>query len=119
MSSFSTGVTRTWRPSGSRLRTVENRRTIAGDNPKLELSVITLEGAGGALLPNVNRWENQLGLPRSAEEKLAAIRVAMNALATVEQVIQRLEGVKVCQISTSGGIFAAHKKRELVDAVAF
>ena len=30
MSSFSTGVTSTWRPSGSRRRTVENSRTIAG-----------------------------------------------------------------------------------------
>ncbi len=30
MSSFSTGVTRTWRPSGSRRSTVENSRTIAG-----------------------------------------------------------------------------------------
>ena len=29
-SSFSTGVTRTWRPSGSRRRMVENSRTIAG-----------------------------------------------------------------------------------------
>jgi hypothetical protein len=53
-----------------------------------------------------------------AEEKLEIIRKAMNALATVENVTKRLEGVKVPQFAMIG-LFAEPADRELADAVAF
>jgi len=53
------------------------------------------------------------------EKKLAIFRDAMNAIATVEKVTKRLEGVKVCQFAMIGGLFAEPEERELADAVAF
>ncbi|HYO10852.1 MAG TPA: hypothetical protein VER17_17945 [Tepidisphaeraceae bacterium] len=47
------------------------------ENPKVELTVIPLSGAAGALLPNVNRWEGQLGLPPSPQEKLERVVKSM------------------------------------------
>jgi hypothetical protein len=38
-----------------------------GDN-KAEMTVIVLGGAAGGLLPNVNRWRDQVGLPSLASE---------------------------------------------------
>jgi hypothetical protein len=40
------------------------------DNPPVELTVIALGPEAGELLPNINRWENQLGLPRSPKESV-------------------------------------------------
>ena len=43
----------------------------------------------------------------------------MNAIATVENVTKRLEGVKAPQFAMIGGLFAEQEERELADAVAF
>lgn len=53
-----------------------------------------------------------------AERKLEIFRKAMDALATVENVTKRLEGVKVPRVAMIGGLFA-EQERELADAVAF
>jgi hypothetical protein len=44
----------------------------APDDPKMELTVVPL-GPGLPLLANVNRWENQIGLPPSDEQVLAKL----------------------------------------------
>jgi len=54
-----------------------------------------------------------------AEEKLEIFRKAMNALATVDQVAERLQVVKAPQIAMIGGLFAPEEEREFADAVAF
>ena len=54
-----------------------------------------------------------------AENKLESFRKAMNALATVENVTKRLEGVKIPRVAMAGGLFAEQEQRELADAVAF
>ncbi|HYW37363.1 MAG TPA: hypothetical protein VE957_04550 [Terriglobales bacterium] len=54
-----------------------------------------------------------------AEEKLEIFQKAMDALATVEGVTKRLEGVKVPPLAMIGGLFAQEEERELADAVAF
>ncbi|MEO6434335.1 MAG: hypothetical protein ABIP55_01050 [Tepidisphaeraceae bacterium] len=46
---------------------------VADGNPPVELTVIPLGAEAGALLPNVNRWEGQLGLPQSTQDQLAQI----------------------------------------------
>jgi hypothetical protein len=46
-------------------------------------------------------------------------REAMNAIATMEKVTKRLEGVRVPQLAMIGGLFAEQEDRELADAVAF
>lgn len=43
------------------------------ENPNVDLTVIPLGPEAGALLPNVNRWEGQLGLAPSAEAELAKL----------------------------------------------
>jgi putative DNA methylase len=54
------------------------------------------------------------------EKKLAIFRTTMNAIATVEEVAQRLEeGIKVTPFAVVGGLFAEQKARRPVDAVAF
>jgi hypothetical protein len=54
-----------------------------------------------------------------AEKKLSTFRDAMNAIATVENVAKRLEGMKASQFAMIGGLFAEQEERELADAVAF
>jgi hypothetical protein len=44
---------------------------IGGNGAKAELNVSQLSGAGGGLLPNVNRWRNQLGLGPLTEADLS------------------------------------------------
>jgi hypothetical protein len=53
------------------------------------------------------------------EKKLATFREAMDALATVEQVLERLQRVKMPHVATIGGLFATPREKELADAVAF
>jgi hypothetical protein len=52
------------------------------------------------------------------EKKLAILRDAMDALATVEQVSEHLRSVKA-PVAAIGGLFATQEERELADAVAF
>jgi hypothetical protein len=54
--------------SGFRYATfvVPGKGALAGD-----LSVIVLEGDAGGLLPNVNRWRGQIGLPELTESQLS------------------------------------------------
>jgi hypothetical protein len=40
------------------------------DKPKLEMTVIRLDGDGGGTLANVNRWRDQMGLPKIAKDAL-------------------------------------------------
>ena len=45
--------------------------TITGANgAKADVNVAMLNGEGGGVLPNVNRWRGQLGLPPATEENL-------------------------------------------------
>jgi hypothetical protein len=64
------------RGSGMRFATV---RTAEG----LEISVVTLGGAAGGELANVNRWRGQLGLPPADEASLAKERLAVTSAAGV------------------------------------
>ena len=43
------------------------------DDPPVDVTVIPLGPESGALLPNVNRWERELGIGPSPEEKLAEV----------------------------------------------
>jgi hypothetical protein len=54
-----------------------------------------------------------------ADEKLEIFRKRMDAIARVENVIKRLEGVKAPQVAMPGGLFGRVLERELADAVAF
>jgi hypothetical protein len=44
-----------------------------GENAVAVVNVSMLDGDGGGLLPNVNRWRGQLGLPPITEAELAAL----------------------------------------------
>src|SRR6185437_12172899 len=46
---------------------------LVNENPQVQFTVIPLPMEAGELLPNVNRWEHQLGLPPSPVEKLGSI----------------------------------------------
>lgn len=54
-----------------------------------------------------------------AGKKLAIIRAAMDAIATLDDVRACLEGMPVPQPATTGSLFARQEARELVDAVTF
>ncbi len=62
------------RGSGMRFATI---RTAEG----LEISVVTLGGAAGGELANVNRWRGQLGLAPADEASLAKDRLAVTSAA--------------------------------------
>jgi adenine-specific DNA methylase len=53
------------------------------------------------------------------QRKLAIFRQAMDALATVDQVIKCLRDVEVPQLAPTGGLFAAQQEKEQRGAVAF
>jgi len=55
---------------------------VNDSNPPVEMTVIPLGPESAALLPNVNRWEKQLGLPESPEAKLPEIvkHISLNGL---------------------------------------
>jgi hypothetical protein len=55
---------------------------VSADHPDLQLTVIPLPGGGGSLLSNVNRWENQLGLPPSSQDDLAKRVTRIDAAGT-------------------------------------
>jgi len=46
---------------------------FGAEEPKFEVSVSRLQGDGGGLLANVNRWRDQLGLEPISEPALAAV----------------------------------------------
>jgi hypothetical protein len=46
---------------------------VNDSNPAVEMTVIPLGPESAALLPNVNRWEKQLGLPESPQNKLSEV----------------------------------------------
>jgi hypothetical protein len=51
---------------------------ISGANgAKADVNVAMLNGAGGGVLPNVNRWRGQLGLPPITEDNLPAATSAL------------------------------------------
>ena len=53
---------------------------IAGANgTKADVNVAMLNGEGGGVLPNVNRWRGQLGLPPATEENLPTITSTLEA----------------------------------------
>jgi adenine-specific DNA methylase len=60
-------------------------------------------------------WDSAL----NAEKKLDIFRETMDAIATVEQVAERLERIKAPHTAMSDGLFAAQEERKLADAVAF
>ncbi len=53
------------------------------------------------------------------QRKLAIFRQAMDALATVEQVVKCLQDLKTPQLATIGGLFEAQQEKEQRGAVAF
>ena len=56
---------------------------LVNQNPPVQMTVVPLGPESGALLPNVNRWEGQLGLPASSAEKLDSVvtKSTVNGLA--------------------------------------
>jgi hypothetical protein len=58
---------------------------IAGSGAaKAEVNVSSLDGDGGGLAPNVNRWRGQLGLPPAQDIKTTALEVAGGSASVVE-----------------------------------
>ena len=52
---------------------------IAGaDGAQADVNVAVLNGTGGGVLPNVNRWRGQLGLPPATEATLPAMTSALD-----------------------------------------
>ncbi|MBS0208834.1 MAG: hypothetical protein JSS27_07765 [Planctomycetes bacterium] len=64
------------RPQGWRVALPGEMRVMAFDvregDQRAEITVSTLGAAGSALLPNVNRWRGQMGLPPLNDAELAA-----------------------------------------------
>ncbi len=52
------------------------------EEPKFEVSVSRLQGDGGGLLANVNRWRDQLGLEPVGEPALAAVAKKLDGVAS-------------------------------------
>jgi hypothetical protein len=48
----------------------ESTIRLSGPEPKLEISITRLQGDGGGMLANLNRWREQLGLEKVAEADL-------------------------------------------------
>ncbi|HEY7089836.1 MAG TPA: hypothetical protein VH518_17190 [Tepidisphaeraceae bacterium] len=63
-------------PGGSQMRYAT---ILVNEDPKVELTVVPLSGDSGGLLANVNRWENQLGLPPSSEQDLPKVASKVEA----------------------------------------
>jgi hypothetical protein len=60
-------------PGSSQMRYATFR--VDPKDPSLELTVVALgnEGQAGEILPNVNRWRGQIGLPPATEEELGKL----------------------------------------------
>jgi len=58
-----------WKPLGRTGMSVATYRVA--DNPALDLTVTPLPATAGELLPNVNRWRGQLGLPPTSEAEVS------------------------------------------------
>ncbi len=55
---------------------------FGAEEPKFEVSVSRLQGDGGGLLANVNRWRDQLGLEPAGEPALAAVAKKLDGVAS-------------------------------------
>ncbi|MEA2735596.1 MAG: hypothetical protein QOE14_2047 [Humisphaera sp.] len=60
-------------PPSQQMRVAQFR---ANDEPPVDVTVIPLGPESGALLPNINRWERELGIAPSPESKLADVTKA-------------------------------------------
>ena len=75
----------------------------ANDDPPVDVTVIPLGPESGALLPNVNRWERELGIGPSPEAKLAELTKQT-----------KVNGIDVTSVDLSG-----EEKRTLAAIVPF
>jgi hypothetical protein len=75
----------------------------ANDDPPVDVTVIPLGPESGALLPNVNRWERELGIGPSPEAKLAELTKQT-----------KVNGIDVTSVDLSGA-----EKRTLAAIVPF
>ncbi len=50
----------------------ESTLRLSGPEPKLEISITRLQGDGGGMLANLNRWREQIGLEKVGEADLAS-----------------------------------------------
>ena len=50
--------------------------------PKFEISVVRFQGDGGGMLPNLNRWRDQLGLDKVEETELPLLAKKLEGAAT-------------------------------------
>jgi hypothetical protein len=62
---------------------------FSGEGRKVECSATVLDGEGGGLLANLNRWCGQMGAPALADADLAGLERVQ--VAGVEGVLVRLE----------------------------
>ena len=76
---------------------------VTDAQPPVEFTVIPLGPEAGALVPNINRWEGQLGLPASPPDK-------------VDQLVKKesINGLDVSKVDLAGG-----EKRMLAAIVPF
>jgi hypothetical protein len=58
-----------WKPLGATGMSIATYRIA--DNPPLDVTVTPLPVSAGEVLPNVNRWRGQLGLPETTEAELS------------------------------------------------
>jgi hypothetical protein len=63
------GWTQSPEQQGMRFATIQ----VAADDPQTSLTVIPLGSESGGLVANINRWEEQLGLPPSGPDELARV----------------------------------------------
>ncbi|MBV8882175.1 MAG: hypothetical protein JO332_19625, partial [Planctomycetaceae bacterium] len=49
--------------------------------PKLEMSIVRFQGDGGGMLPNLNRWRDQLGLEKIGESELPTLAKKLDGVA--------------------------------------
>jgi hypothetical protein len=55
---------------------------------------VTISEAGGGVMPNINRWENQLGLPPSGQEDLSRISTIIDKTDGQQALLVDLTGAK-------------------------
>lgn len=73
---------------------------------KIDISVVTLEGDAGGVLPNVNRWRGQIGLGGWEEKELAAQSARLKSPAGELLLVDMTGGQKnrlVAAILSTGG----------------
>jgi hypothetical protein len=53
-------------------------RITASEVPEASITLSRLEGTGGGMNPNIQRWAGQLGLPRLSDSDLEAVKSVLN-----------------------------------------